>query len=236
MEILSYTHPLADFFKKNRPLGLDEINRKIKKISGIHSFFSSQKERDEAEKSLNSAPDRLAETSKIEYGDFQTNPPLAETIVRLLKDKNIHPEIIVESTCGKGNFILASLHVFKDIKYIGKFCQNIPGGFSRKSSPDTCYYVGFDSLRDAAITRFLLNKPVVTDFLKSVSFSGAKRVVTKDLLMRIDLAKVVANTTFEEIKQNIPYVSEKDWKNYSEKIKTPVPLSIFDMGDKVAKP
>ncbi len=64
---------------------------------------------------------------------------------------------------------------------------------------DTCYFIGFDNLKDAAIAFGLLNSKLVNDFLKAIIFPDAKRVFTKDILMRIDLRKVAALADFKEI-------------------------------------
>ena len=43
---------------------------------------------------------------------------MAEQITLFIKSQGGAPEIIMEPTCGKGNFIIASLNNFKNIKYI----------------------------------------------------------------------------------------------------------------------
>ena len=45
---------------------------------------------------------------KIEYGDFQTPIELANQICHKLVELGVNPEIIIEPTCGIGNFIDAS--------------------------------------------------------------------------------------------------------------------------------
>lgn len=52
--------------------------------------------------------------SRITYGDWQTNMDLATKACRVLRDKGCRPSVIIEPTCGLGNFILAALDVFKD--------------------------------------------------------------------------------------------------------------------------
>ena len=52
---------------------------------------------------------------------------------------------------------------------------------------DTCYLIGFDTLEYAVYTLILLNSETAVQFLKSITFSDAKRTFTKDVLMRIDL-------------------------------------------------
>jgi hypothetical protein len=60
----------------------------------------------------------VEEPDRAEYGDFQTNLDLANNITLYLSSENVSPEIIIEPTCGKGNFIIASLHNFKNIRNI----------------------------------------------------------------------------------------------------------------------
>lgn len=55
---------------------------------------------------------------KDEYGDWQTNYPLALAICQQLKQKGVNPQVIIEPTCGKGNFILAALETFEEIEDI----------------------------------------------------------------------------------------------------------------------
>ena len=65
---------------------------------------------------------------------------------------------------------------------------------------DTCYFIGFDNLKDAQIAQKLLNSSLVQDFLGSIIFQDAKRSITKDVLMRIDLLQ-----TSEK------YICNNDW-------------------------
>lgn len=71
---------------------------------------------------------------------------------------------------------------------------------------DTCYFIGFDTLDIAEYVWELLNTDTVSDFLKNISFKDSKRMITKDILMRIDLkklAKLKGNKTciFDNITQ-----------------------------------
>ena len=51
-----------------------------------------------------------------EYGDWQTNLPLAISICEHIKSQGIRPQVIIEPTCGQGNFILAALLTFDTIE------------------------------------------------------------------------------------------------------------------------
>ncbi|RLD42435.1 MAG: hypothetical protein DRI89_07265 [Bacteroidetes bacterium] len=79
---------------------------------------------------------------------------------------------------------------------------------------DTCYFVGFDTLMEAEITRVLLNKEITQDFIQSIAFKDAKRMITKDLLMRIDLNEIIEKTDFYELQLAIPMLNLADWENY----------------------
>lgn len=60
--------------------------------------------------------DRNIASKKIEFGDWQTNYELAAEVCNLLKSKGINPQIIIEPTCGVGNFILAALDTFENLE------------------------------------------------------------------------------------------------------------------------
>ncbi|KAM3099628.1 SAM-dependent methyltransferase [Phormidesmis sp. 146-12] len=55
---------------------------------------------------------QVVSKSKLEYGDFQTPLELAEKICHKLLELGVNPDVIVEPTCGIGNFIQASAHSF----------------------------------------------------------------------------------------------------------------------------
>lgn len=55
---------------------------------------------------------------------------------------------------------------------------------------DTCYYIGFDTLEEAVRAWKMLNSDCVADFLKSITFKDSKRMITKDVLMRVDFENV----------------------------------------------
>ncbi len=60
----------------------------------------------------------ISEPDRSEYGDFQTNEDLAKKVSLFLSKKLANPQIIIEPTCGKGNFIIASLATFSSIENI----------------------------------------------------------------------------------------------------------------------
>jgi len=79
---------------------------------------------------------------------------------------------------------------------------------------DTCYFIGFETLKEAQIAQKILNSDIVQSFLKAIIFLDAKRPITKDILMRIDIEKAYYLLGLEnEVLEN------SDWKLFGEKFK-----------------
>ncbi len=112
------TNSVIAFFKNSKELSIENVNSKIKSTCGINAFFEIQSELDELINTISNNKNIINEPDRAEYGDFQTNRNLSDDICNLLKNKNTEPEIIIEPTCGKGNFIISSLNTFENIKYI----------------------------------------------------------------------------------------------------------------------
>ena len=93
-------------------------NQKMYDTFGIIHFFDNDEELDTLKKVISDTFSIIEGPDREEYGDFQTNKELTQSITKYLASKNISPEIIVEPTCGKGNFIIASLQNFKNVKNI----------------------------------------------------------------------------------------------------------------------
>lgn len=55
---------------------------------------------------------------------------------------------------------------------------------------DTCYQLDFNNYDEALIIFNALNSPEIQSLLQSLIFKDAKRVVTKNLLMRLDLTRL----------------------------------------------
>jgi hypothetical protein len=74
---------------------------------------------------------------------------------------------------------------------------------------DTCYFIGFDKIEYAVYAIILLNSKITEAFLKSITFSDAKRVFTKDLLMRLDLLNLAKLISKNEIEEQIVFLNDK---------------------------
>jgi len=108
---------LKDFF--NNTSSFEIANQKILDFFGINDFFENDNDFKELKKSVSIVSiNSVAEPDRAEYGDFQTNKDLANKLAKRLSKNNILPEIIIEPTCGKGNFIIASLSNFKTVKKV----------------------------------------------------------------------------------------------------------------------
>lgn len=113
-------HRVSDFLNdKLKVITSFEIaNQKMSDTFGIKQFFDNNEELEILKKVISDTNDIIEEPDRAEYGDFQTNADLANKVTLHLVSKNVSPEIVVEPTCGKGNFIVASLRNFKNIKNI----------------------------------------------------------------------------------------------------------------------
>lgn len=114
------TNSTLQFFQKNIKSLFDfyQINTIVKKVSGINSFFTSQEEATELLEKLKENSSIVSEPNRREYGDFQTNENLAEQVAKYAFVKQDDFEFILEPTCGKGNFILASIKQSNSLKKI----------------------------------------------------------------------------------------------------------------------
>jgi hypothetical protein len=107
---------LSDYLKNISSFEI--ANQKIQEAFGIIRFFDNNNDLEELKKVISETHSTLEESDRAEYGDFQTNIELAKKVVLHLISKNASPEVVVEPTCGKGNFVIASLEHFKYIKNI----------------------------------------------------------------------------------------------------------------------
>lgn len=96
----------------------ENANKDTYKAFGILNFFASQIEFNKFKEVLSVSNNILCEPDRTEYGDFQTNFKLANETILFLKSKGVSPEIIIEPTCGKGNFIIASLQNFNQLQTV----------------------------------------------------------------------------------------------------------------------
>lgn len=99
-------------------VSIDKANQKMYDTFGIIHFFDNENDLQSLKETISETQNLLEEPNRAEYGDFQTNEDLANKVTLNLVSKNISPKVIIEPTCGKGNFIIASLKNFNNISSI----------------------------------------------------------------------------------------------------------------------
>lgn len=111
---------VSDYLNSNLSdiTSFEEANQKIHNTYGIIHFFDNNEDLEILKKVIAVTDNIDEEIDRAEYGDFQTNYNLANKVTLYLRLKNVTPEIVVEPTCGKGNFIIASLYNFQNITNI----------------------------------------------------------------------------------------------------------------------
>lgn len=57
-------------------------------------------------------------TKKVDYGDWQTSYVFAKNVCLYLKKSGLTPDVIIEPTCGIGNFIDAAIDVFDSVQIV----------------------------------------------------------------------------------------------------------------------
>ncbi len=114
------THQVSDFLIDNlkKITSFEKANQKMYDAFGIIHFFDNDEELETLKEVLSITNNVVEEPDRAEYGDFQTNSDLANKVTLYLATKKISPEVVIEPTCGKGNFIIASLRNFKNIKNV----------------------------------------------------------------------------------------------------------------------
>lgn len=114
------TDSTLEFFQKNLQSLVDfiKINNLVTKVSGINTFFASQEQATELLEKIKEHNSIVSEPHRREYGDFQTNENLALQVVEYAFLKHNDYEFVLEPTCGKGNFILASIKQSNSLKKI----------------------------------------------------------------------------------------------------------------------
>ena len=114
------TYQVSDYLNNllKRIDSFEIANQKMNDEFGIIHFFDNNDELDILKETISISNNIVSEPDRAEYGDFQTNKELAKKVTIFLSNKSINPKIVIEPTCGKGNFIVASLSAFSTIEYV----------------------------------------------------------------------------------------------------------------------
>ena len=114
------THRVSDYLNDNLKsiVDFEKANQKMYEAFGFIHFFDNAEDLQTLKETIAISQSIISERDRAEYGDFQTNMELANKVAFHLTAKNVSPEIVIEPTCGKGNFIVASLRQFKNTKKV----------------------------------------------------------------------------------------------------------------------
>ena len=186
MEIVSkddfYTNKLGEVFNLE-----DDLIYPLLKSSDLKSSYAEPTQR------------RIIVTQKSVGQDTSYIRNFPKTFEYLNNHKNFFQLRKSSIYKGKNNFSIFGIgdYSFKPYKIAISglyksfhFCLVKPQDGKPVMLDDTCYFIGFDTFEQAEFVWRLLNTELVTNFLKSISFKDAKRMITKEILMRIDMKKV----------------------------------------------
>lgn len=114
------SHKISELLNKelNQISLFEAANDKIFNTFKMRYFFGSQYEYEHFKNAISQKNIIFNELDRTEYGDFQTNQQLANSVTLFLKNNMLNPKLVIEPTCGKGNFIIALLTSFYNIEKI----------------------------------------------------------------------------------------------------------------------
>lgn len=117
---VNIAHQVSDYLNDSLEniVSIEKANRKLHEIFGFMRFFENEEDFRKLREAIVTTQNVVSEPDRTEYGDFQTNLGLAGKIAFHLTSKDISPKIVIEPTCGKGNFILSLLKYFDNIETI----------------------------------------------------------------------------------------------------------------------
>jgi len=178
---------------------LFELNEILKDKTGCVNFFDDKSVFSAIKSNAESS---FAENNKAEFGDFQTNLPLAKNIVNKLIEDNINPDFIIEPTCGKGNFILASLDKFNNVETI----------FGIEIQEQYCLQAKFNIL-DYYLTNNKIAKTEIRIINASIfdyDFTEIKKTINNKNILILGNPPWVTNSQLGSLEsQNIPAKSNR---------------------------
>jgi hypothetical protein len=134
-------------------------------------------------------------TAKKEFGDFQTPIELSRLMIEIISDNYVHPNVIIEPTCGLGNILITAYNCFRPQKALGieinkAYCKAVSESFSGNKNIliiNDDIFISFNDLKkeidDKNICLFIGNPPWVTnsDLSAAQSSNLPKKINLKNL-------------------------------------------------------
>jgi hypothetical protein len=186
----------SSFFEKEKYGSFETANVVLKEKTGIVDFFVKEEEFVQLHQTLKSNQNTVSE-NRIEYGDFQTNEQLAESVCNYLKNKNLKPRILVEPTCGKGNFIISAIKSFHLLQQV----------FGIEIQEKHIWRLKFELL-EYFLTNSTANKPQINLYHCSIfdfNFETVKKQINNRELLVIGNPPWVTNSTLSTLNsKNLP--------------------------------
>ncbi|MDR2653399.1 MAG: hypothetical protein LBC68_14025, partial [Prevotellaceae bacterium] len=187
---------VISFFEKEKITSFEMANVILKDKTGIVDFFAKEDDFVQFQQTLKIQQNIVAE-SRVEYGDFQTNKQLAESICNYLHRKNINPNILLEPTCGKGTFISSAIKIFDSLQQV----------FGIEIQEKYLWQLKFELL-EYFLNNPTANKPQINLFHCSVfdfDFSAVKNHINNQELLVVGNPPWVTNSTLSTCNsKNLP--------------------------------
>jgi len=191
------------FFEEERFASFELANSTLKEKTGVVDFFEKEEDFVQLQRILEFNQNCVAE-NRIEYGDFQTNKQLAESVCRSLYSKNIKPKVLVEPTCGKGSFILSAIKTFDSLQQI----------FGIEIQEKYLWHLKFELL-EYFLDNPTVNKPQINLYCCNVfdfDFDTVKSEIDSQELLIIGNPPWVTNSTLSTLNsKNLP--KKSNFKN-----------------------
>ena len=210
------TSQVSDYLNKTLENieSIEKANQKMYEDFGFRHFFDNEEDLQVLKETVSIAQYVVAEPDRAEYGDFQTHTELTDKVAHYLTTKDIAPEIIIEPTCGKGNFIVAALKYFKTAKKIFGIEINKPYVWESKFNIIEFY---LNNPTENHPDKFKADKPeilIIHTSVFNVDFETiAKENKTKEILI-IGNPPWVTNSKLGSLNSsNLPQKS--NFKNYN---------------------
>ena len=201
--IIDISSTTLSFFKENSQLSFKKTNALLKDKTGIVDFFEKEEDFVQLKEMLEINQNIVSENC-VEYGDFQTNKQLAESVCNYLFHKNIKPKILLEPTCGKGNFILSAIKTFDSLQQV----------FGIEIQEKYLWHLKFELL-EYFLKNSTANKPQINLYHCSVfdfDFKQIKSQINNRELLVIGNPPWVTNSTLSTLNsKNLP--KKSNFKN-----------------------
>ncbi|MHA1999976.1 MAG: methyltransferase [Promethearchaeota archaeon] len=96
---------------------ISEINRYLKEKTHINHFFRNLEEKSNFFNLLREdAP--FGGRANVDLGDYQTPIELTEKVCEILAGEGVKPRVLIEPTCGRGNFVISAIKRFDTLERI----------------------------------------------------------------------------------------------------------------------